>query len=96
MSAVEYEDIVQTGRFRSVGNALMGKWFAESRDDAITWSQRLTYAGRVFVVEIELAETIVPQLYRVEYLDGIGPARYVNLEELEEATILAATDVTKL
>lgn len=96
MSAAEYEDILATGRFRSVGNCLGGKWFADHLDDARRWALRLTYPAKIFILEVELAEDIATALYANPYLDGIGPGRYAELEDLRDATILTVIDVSKL
>ena len=96
MSAAEYEDILATGQFRSVGNCLEGKWFAERREDALTWSRLFAYPAGSYIVAIELPDAIAAKLHHNTFLDGIGPAKYAQLEQLSTATILFAQDVTLL
>ncbi|MBB4079739.1 hypothetical protein GGR28_002364 [Lewinella aquimaris] len=95
MSSAEYEDILLHRRFRSVANALMGKWFAETKSDALKWALKLTYSSKVCVIEIEIADDIGEALYFADYLDGVGPARYAEIDHLKHATILTVTDVLK-
>ncbi len=93
MSSAEYEDIQVMGVFRSVGNCLYGKWFAESMADALQWSILLSYPANVLILEISLEEDVSRTLYQTDYLDGVGPARYAEIDQLQDATILSVTSV---
>ena len=39
------------------------------------------------ILEVKLPKPVADQLMRLERLDGIGPARYGELNQLEQATI---------
>jgi hypothetical protein len=71
-----------------------GKWFAESPDDAFKWGESMVFDPTFVVVEIELPDEIAHHLFRLNLLDGIGPARYASLEDLTEATIIGFKNVT--
>ena len=72
---------MRTGKFEASHNALGGKFFAESAQDAAQWGGALEGAGRYRIVEIELPIDVAHTLMRWERLDGIGPARYGELSQ---------------
>jgi hypothetical protein len=77
----ELEDIRSSGQFRSGGNGMSGKFFAENAEDAATWGERLN-GGQGAVVGTEVPTSFADQLMSWEKLDGIGPARYVDESQL--------------
>ncbi len=87
VSVGEFEQLMRTGKFEASPNALGGKFFAESVQDAAQWGEALEGAGRYRIVEIELPIDVAHTLMRWERLDGIGPARYGELSQLEDAVI---------
>lgn len=87
VSQEEFRQLMSTGKFEMAPHALEGKFFAESPEHAIAWGEALEGAGQYRVVVVELAATVADELIRWARLDGIGPARYANLSQLESATI---------
>ncbi len=43
--------------------------------------------GSYGIVEVQLPAELAQTLFRIEKLDGIGPARYIEVEELAAAQI---------
>ncbi|MEM6878004.1 MAG: hypothetical protein AAF544_05575, partial [Bacteroidota bacterium] len=68
-------------------NSLEGKWFAETFENALSWGN-LLYDGRNFLIcSIELSDSVYSGLFRLTNLDGIGPAVYAEITDLQYATI---------
>jgi RHS repeat-associated protein len=77
----ELDDLQSTGVFRAGANSLEGKFFAESQEDAEAWGSALNNdAG---VVRADVPKSIADTLTRFANLDGIGPARFVEPDQLE-------------
>lgn len=87
VSEAEYQQLMQTGRFAARPNSLGGKFFAESAADAARWGDVLRGAGNYRIISAELPTSAADQLMRWVRLDGIGPARFGELEQLTEAII---------
>ncbi|MEO0788321.1 MAG: hypothetical protein AAFY36_06665 [Bacteroidota bacterium] len=86
ISNAEHEDLLSNG-FRPGTNSLEGKWFAESFENALSWGN-LLYDGRNFLIcSIELSDSVYSGLFRLTNLDGIGPAVYAEITDLQYATI---------
>jgi hypothetical protein len=81
VSADELTDLRDEGRFRDGPNSLGGKWFAESVEDARRWGELLGDDP------FHLVRIVVPALranvHRNARLDGIGPARFFAVAELQ-------------
>ncbi len=60
-------------------NSMGGKWFAESQVDAFAWGNLMVFEPDFVIVGIELSDEIANNLFRIEWLDNIGPARYATL-----------------
>lgn len=87
VSAGEYQQLMQTGKFAAVPSALEGKFFAESAEDATQWGKILEGEGHYRIVEVTLPTNVAQSLLRWEKLDGIGPARYGELHQLQDAVV---------
>jgi len=68
-------------------NSLGGKWFAETIDHARQWGDVMNGKGISTILEVQLPRSQAEQFMRLERLDGIGPARYGEIEQLKGATI---------
>ena len=82
---LEYQQLIRTGKLAVVPSSLEGKFFAESAADAAQWGERLEGAGNYRIVEVEFSTSVAENLLRWEQLDGIGPARYGELHQLQDA-----------
>ena len=51
------------------------------------WGERLEGAGNYRIVEIEFSTSVAENLLRWAQLDGIGPARYGELHQLQDAVV---------
>jgi len=83
----ELNQVRATGGFEAGTNSLGGKWFAETADDAVKWGDAMNGSGSSTILEVQLPRAQADQLMRVERLDGIGPARYGELDQLQGAKI---------
>lgn len=84
----EAHDIRSSGRFRlGPGSAYFeGKWFARSFDDAVRWGQRMPPVAprRPFLVaQVRASAAVVGGCLSFARLDGIGPAVFVLMEDLQ-------------
>lgn len=87
VSEAEAVSIGATGRFSAGQNSLGGKWLAETVEHAKQWGDALNGPGLSKLMEVKLPKPIADKLMRLERLDGIGPARYGELNQLEQAAI---------
>jgi hypothetical protein len=81
------QQLMRTGKFEAVPSSLEGKFFAESAEDAAQWGEMLEGASHYRIVEIALPASVANSLFRWENLDGIGPARYGELLQLQDAVV---------
>ena len=88
ISHAEYESLQSEGLFQEGPNSMSGKWFAESLEHAHAWGKHMTFDPSYVVVELLLEDDVARDLFRIEFLDGIGPARYAEIDQLTSATIL--------
>lgn len=84
----ELEQIRTTNRFESGQASLDGKWFAEASGHAARWGDLLEGPGRYVVIEAAMPSEIADTLFRLARLDGIGPARYVEADQLGELRVI--------
>jgi hypothetical protein len=89
VTQAELKQIQKTGAFEAGENSLGGKFFAETIDHARQWGNMMNGKGASTILEVQLPRTQAAQLMRWERLDGIGPARYGELEQLRGAVIKA-------
>jgi hypothetical protein len=87
VSEVEFQQLMRTGHFEVVLSSLEGKFFAESAEDAAQWGELLEGPGHYCIVEVELPASVAKSLLQWEKLDGIGPARYGELPQLQDAIV---------
>ena len=87
VSEVEYQQLMHAGKFASIPSSLEGKFFAESAEDAAQWGEMLEGAGSYRIVEVVLPTRVANSLLRWEKLDGIGPARYGEWHQLQDAIV---------
>ena len=78
----ELRDPTETNIFRGSEQSMTGKWFAENPEHAVKWGNILKGPGNFEVIEVQLPTTAADKLFRLEKLDGIGPARYAEPEDL--------------
>ena len=80
----ELNDICACGRLRAGANSLEGKWLAEREDDARRWAEEFERRdGRpCTIIEVEVPPEVLAGTFRVEHLDDIGPAVFVEEHDL--------------
>ncbi len=81
VSEAEYADIVRTGRMRQGPNGMEGKWFADSLEGAVARGEALSAGGGYRLIEADVPDD-APSLDQLPNLDGRGPARYLDVEDL--------------
>ncbi len=87
VTQAELKQIQATGSFEVGANSLGGKWLAETADHARQWGNVMNGKGASTILEVQLPRVQADKLMRMERLDGIGPARYGELEQLRGAVI---------
>jgi hypothetical protein len=85
MCVAEFEDIIQTGVFKSGPNSLEGKWFAERGNHAFAWGKLLFSNEDFCIIQARFPKGRIEEFERWPNLDGIGPARYARLDVLNRA-----------
>ncbi|MEG7509322.1 hypothetical protein, partial [Serratia marcescens] len=51
--------------------------------DAVTWGNKMGHGGDVFrVVQIDVPDNVASKMHIDPHLDGIGPARYAEVVDL--------------
>ena len=87
MNDDEYSQLMKNGTWKAQGT-LEGKWFAESYNDAVIWGQEMGHGGDKFkVVQVNVPDEIANRMHRTSRLDAIGPARYAQLEDLNDPRV---------
>jgi RHS repeat-associated protein len=85
VSQAEYDDALATGSFNQGPNSLEGKWFADSYDNALLHGDALQGPGNFNILEADLPNN-APSLFKLQNLDGRGPATYIHLDDLNGVT----------
>ncbi|MDE2143161.1 MAG: hypothetical protein KGJ84_12200 [Elusimicrobia bacterium] len=85
MSPAEYDELMQTRMFKNSINSLEGKFFAESAEHATEWGEKLNGNDHFRVVRILVPKNLADSMMHWGRLDGIGPARYADLDLLNHA-----------
>lgn len=65
-----------------------GKWCAEQIGHAAQWGKLLHGAGNFGIMKVEVPGDVARTLFRIEKLDGIGPARYVEADQLARVRVI--------
>lgn len=82
MSPDEYSGLMKSGRW-TINGSMEGKWFAESYQDAVKWGNTMGHGEGAFrVVQVDVPDDIAGKMHKDPHLDGIGPARYAEIEDL--------------
>ncbi len=88
MNLSEYNQLVETGKWAAGQGTMEGKWFAESYKNAVTWGNKMGHGGSTFqVVQINVPDDIAGKMHVDPHLDGIGPARYAQVEQLNDPRV---------
>ena len=87
VSTAELFDLINSGKFRAASNSLEGKFFAVTIEDAEQWGQWLYGDTKFHIVAAELPNEDMEKLLAWPQLDGVGPAFYAELSDLESAII---------
>jgi hypothetical protein len=82
VSRGEAAQVLAEGAFKAGENSLGGKFFAETAGDASKWGDLLQGPGNYEIIKVELPKSAADSLMRWERLDGIGPARYGELNQI--------------
>lgn len=82
MSLDEFSSLMKEG-WKAGQGTMEGKWFAESYKDAVTWGNKMGHGGDTFkIVQIDIPDHIANSMHIDPHLDGIGPARYADVTDL--------------
>ena len=83
VSMAEYEDLQEFRHFRPGPNSFEGKWFADSFESVSLHAKAHYPNGYCQIVTIEIGAELWQRAFRLENLDGYGPATYLDLVDLE-------------
>ena len=89
----EWADVIECGVLRPGSNSCgLGKWVAGTEAGAWAWGEALDdrFPARVAVLEVD--DEIVALAYVTDNLDGIGPAAYVEGDDLIRIRIVEVVD----
>jgi hypothetical protein len=87
VSDLELKSLLPDGIFSVAEGSMEGKWFAESAADAVNWGNKFYPGGNFTVIEAQFPTDVADTFFRLERLDGIGPARYGELDILNASRI---------
>lgn len=82
----EFHDFNQSGKLKVVPGSLEGKWFAELAADAAAWGRlffRHTAVPHDRIIQVQVAKNVADRFFRIEMLDGIGPARFLAVDDFD-------------
>jgi hypothetical protein len=90
VSEAEYQQMMRTGTFevplgRPGFSPMNAKWFADSPAGAMAHGESLHGPGNFRVIEADLPNN-APSLYRHPNMDGLGPARSIDVNDLNGVT----------
>jgi hypothetical protein len=60
---------------------------ATTFEDAMAWGSKMNGAGNSTIIRVELSTDSLGQMFQMSSLDGIGPAVYGELEQLQNAVL---------
>jgi hypothetical protein len=92
ISLAERDDIRRTGRLRAGPNGCEGKHLAHSADAARAWGWLLFGPEPHAIIRVMIPDAVAARLYSWPRLDGIGPASFATIEELEGAVVEEVPD----
>ncbi len=82
VSPAEHRQLSTSGRFQQLGGA-EGKYFAEQEAHARAWGRALFGKKQYRIVEAAFPKHVADRFHRFPSLDGIGPARFARMDQLE-------------
>jgi len=82
VSPSEYHQLSKSGQFQYLGGA-EGKYFAEYEAHAREGGHVLFGKEHYQIVRVEIPKHVADQFHRFPLLDGIGPARFARMDQLE-------------
>ena len=92
VSFAELSDFRQGGCLRSVPGSCEGKHLACILQDAREWGEALFGPGAYVVLRITASDAVVVKWAHWARLDGIGPAYFATIDQLEGATVDEVVD----
>ena len=90
---VEWADISKCGMLQpGVNSCGPGKWLARSEAAAWRWGAELDQSYPSRVVILELDDAVVERACLMDNLDNIGPAIYVEGDDLEQVQVVGVVE----
>jgi len=87
VSGSELADIRRTRQLRSIAGSCEGKHMATTVIHAAQWGEALHGTGNFLIIRIAVDDAAAARFMRWDNLDGIGPACFATIEELEGASV---------
>ena len=97
VSRSEYYDIKDAG-WRPSGGSMEGKWFAESYEDAVKWGHTMGHGtdSKFYILKVEVPDDIADSAFKHANLDGIGDARYLDVDTLNQHGKITEVNSTRV
>lgn len=85
MSQAEYDSVYQNQGFVPYDQAMEEKWFATTQSDAMKWGNIFYPDGDYKILEVEVYNNALADMFYSPHLDNIGPAYCFSLDVLKNA-----------
>ena len=89
-SPAEFEDLSAYGRFRAGPNSAEGKYLWNQIEHAQAFRDLLLANGwerECIILKVEVADHLADRFAQFAKIDGIGPASFAELADLESAVV---------
>jgi hypothetical protein len=83
VSLAELEDFRRFGRLRAGPSSCEGKHFACTVNAATEWGKALHGPNGYAILRVSFDDDVARDVFAWDSLDGIGPARFATIEQLE-------------
>jgi hypothetical protein len=83
----ELDDIRRTRQLRTLTGCCEGKHMAMTAADAARWGKALHGSENFAIIRINVNDAAGIEFFRWDHLDGIGPACFATIEELQGAKV---------
>jgi hypothetical protein len=92
VSLAELANWRQSGRLQAGEGSCEGKHLARHVADARRWGLAYYEAERFAILRIEVPLETAAEFVTWDWLDGIGPAAFATIEQLDDAVVQEVTD----
>lgn len=87
VSVAEYDDIAATGVLRAGPNSVEGKHLVATVGHARAFASMLYGEKGHTIISVEVSDTAAERFFHLPKLDGVGPAWFAELVDLQGALV---------